>query len=259
MMRSLSCMAVLAGLMAGTPACAGFEVKGAEKRCVTGIEADACYHYFENDSVHIAYTPAPDMKKDKCPHLSATLWQISSRLEAPVPDAVKPVQGDMCSAKVIEVHFPAALRSETEFTIRFYETDNTDGLGIGAVNFKVYPRNLLDDVKSWANYKDNALVVKDKEGRLIDFLDHHKINYLARDTAPAGARKVSIVTGKDAEEVEGDAIYLRETVETFPAVHIHQTAQGMKVTVRIKLVDALAADDPLAQKMFAEIFKEIAK
>jgi len=236
-----------------------FEVKAAQQPCITGIKGDVCHHFFENDKVRVSFT-APLMKANEgCPRMTAELVQLSARLEAPLKDSVSPAEAGLCESRAFEAQLPALVH-ETEFEIVFRrETEKGKWENVKTVALKAYPRTLLDGVKSWAEFKGNALVVKDKEGRLADFLDRHKVAYQTQDIAGPDGRKLHIVTGKDAEDVEGDAIYLREKVDIFPLVKIRQTAQQTTANVKTRLLEALSADDPLAQKTFVEIFNEIAK
>ena len=263
MLKSLACIIVSALLLAASSVRAdenpAIQLKGAAQSCTTGIKGDICRHYFEQDKVQISYAPPAALKGKDCPNVQAELVQISTRLEAPMPEAVTPATASACESSNFEVQLPY-LGNETEFEIVFrQETENGKWKDLQAIALKVYPRKLMDSVKSWSEFKDNALIVNDKEGKLAGFLDRHNINYLTRDTAPQVSHKLYIVTGKDAEEVEGEAIYLRENVEALPVVKTRLTAEKMTVNVNLKLLDALAADDPLAQKMFVEIFNEIAK
>lgn len=263
MLKHLACIIVSTLVLAASPAHADdspvIQLKGAAQSCITGIKGDICRHYFEKDKALISYAPAATQNVKDCPGVKAELVQLSTRLEAPIPDAVTPATAPSCESRDFEVQLPS-LENETEFELVFrQETEKGKWKDLQSIAFKVYPRKLVDSVKSWADFKDNALIVKDKEGKLADFLDSHKINYLTRDTAPQGARKLWLMVGKDAEEIEGDAIYLRENVDVLPVVKTRLTAGKMTVNVNMKLLDALAADDPLAQKMFVEIFNEIAK
>lgn len=236
-----------------------FELSAPQQSCVAGIKGDNCHHFFAQDKVQARFTARPMKANEGCPRTRAELVQLSSRLEAPLPDAVTPATASLCGDASFTVEFPG-LTAETDFEIVFSREEGKDKWrALESIPVKVYPRLLMDDVKSWAAYKDNALVVRDKEGRFTEFLDRHRIGYVTREPVPAGARRLTIVTGKDAAEVEGDAIYLLEQAKTFPLVRVAQSRQGKTVTVEMKLVDALAADEPLAQKMFAEIFREIAK
>ena len=257
MRQAFAYMTVLA-MLAATPARAEdgfrFEVKAAQQPCVTGIKGDICHHFFEKDKFRVSFIPGPVTVNGGCPRLTAELVQLSTRLEAPLQDAVAPAESDICKPRDFEVELPA-LENETEFEVVFRQ----EGKDLQTIALKAYPLTLLDGVKSWAEFKGNALIVKDREGRLADFLDRHKVAYQSQDVAARDGRKLYIVTGKDAEDVEGDAIYLREKVDTFPLVKIRQTAQGTSVNVKTKLLEALSADDPLAQKTFVEIFNEIAK
>jgi len=240
----------------------GFYLLNAQSHCTGGIKGPVCHHYFGGDTAETSFGHAEVIKD--CPKLKAELVQISTRLEAPVPDAVKPAASTACDGGKFSVTLPE-VRSETEFEVVFSEETGKDKWTESRrIGIRAYPRTLMDSVRSWSEYENNMLVVKDgdslfKAGTLTDFLDRHKVKYVLRDMGSQGTSKVSIVVGKDAEQVDGDAIYLRETYQTMPSVKIRQTAEKTTAEVRMELLGGLAGDNPLAQKTFVEIFNEIAK
>lgn len=228
-----------------------FRAEGVDQACITGTRGDICRHYFGGDTIKIAVASA------SCKAATAELLQVSTRLEAPVPDAVTPFDAaGICAGKGLAVTLPAVTH-ETEFEVVVRGSDEGQ---IYTLPLMAYPRGLLDVVKSWAEYRDNALIVQEKDGKLGDVLERAGVAFTARDTAAATANKLRIIVGKDdGAEVKGDYMRLEEETGMFPLVTITRTAGHVSADIRAKLLDAMTADDPLAQKTFAEIFREIAK
>ncbi|MBI1216730.1 MAG: hypothetical protein GC185_13050 [Alphaproteobacteria bacterium] len=287
-------MTSAAALAAEKPSAPVIAIKGlAPQACVAGAVGDVCDHVFGGRTITVTVKdektgddqkperikattaapvlppghPAPSPPPDYCVQTDAQLVQFSARLQAPVPDAADIAHGP-CGDITFEVKIPA-VEHETEFHVVVTRPDeNGKPAEAGELSLMAYPENLLDPVKSWAAYKDNALIVKDPDGRLLDLFDRNRVEYQLHEMAPAEAKKLHIIVGdppergalaSGAEDMAGDVIYLREKTDPLPVVRIHETAKRTRIDVKTKLLDALAADDPLAEKEFVEIFNEIAK
>lgn len=231
-------------------------VKDGSRACVSGIDGEVCSHFFGESDVTIALAAGGA----GCGPMKSVLLQMSTRLEAPIDGAVTPAAFDGCKPQEVTVHLPK-VASDTEFHVTF-APDRGKGPEI-IVPLKAWPRTLLDPLKDWVKDDRNALIVRDKDGKLKDFLDRNKIEYTAAGATPAKPHKVTIVVA-DPDEMkddkpEGDVFYLAETVKDVPAVTIERTAQNTTATANLKLVDGLGADDPLAEKAFVKIFTMISK
>lgn len=274
-------------------------IDASPQTCIEGIAGEICHHFFSGVKVNVtipelsfrlrgANRKAKDLERMRglfCVRGILRLFQVSSRLEAPIGDeieigAVGETDCDAltkapCPRRVFSLDLPQ-VEHETEFRIEFTRSSNVGKClastvagsisqkPVFVIAVKAYPRTLMNPVKSWAEYGDNALIVQDREGRLLDFLDRYKVKYLTRDTMPNAGRKLHIVVGdpperEERDEITGNVIYLQEKTDILPVVRIRETPQRMTVKVKTRLLDQLAADDPLAQKAFVEIFKEIAK
>lgn len=231
-------------------------VKGGGQSCVAGVDGDVCSHFFGSSDVTVSIAGGA---KD-CAAAKAVLMQMSTRLEAPVEGAIEPSAFDGCKAQELVVHLPK-VTNETEFRVHISSGDSKAEKVI-LVPLKAYPRDLIDQVKSWAKDEHFALVIKDKDGRLTGFLDRNEVLYTT-GAASAKARKLTIVVA-DPEDMkedkpDGDVLYLTEKVKDIPFVSVEKTAQGATATANIKILDGLSADDPLAEKAFVKIFTMISK
>lgn len=266
--KDVAAIAACATLVKGG-VCGDFEtsVPNAPVNCVGGIDGDVCYHFFEKSKVIVTYKPTTT--PEKCQPIRVHVEQLSTRLRTALPEMVHLEEGaTTCQAADLSIEIPA-LEHETEFRVWINKEIFSSGWdagheGLQIIPIKAYPRTLTDPVKSWAAFEGNALIVQDKEGRLLDFLDKHEVKYLTRDTMPNAERKLHIVVGQPPEreemdDIKGDVMYLMEKTDILPVVRIRETPKRMTVKIKTKLLDALAADDPLATKAFVEIFKEIAK
>lgn len=276
MMRFLAALMVFLVMGQGPAVRADeFIIDKAEPFCVTGMDdMTVCHHVYGGADISV--------RALKCWE-DAGLSQVSTRLEIPVEGAVeKDSAAARCDGQKFKVHVPK-VDHETlfRFTGGLSDASAEDKIAADVTQqdaapkqdapqasarfyFRAYPRTLMDAVKSWASFEGNALIVQDKEGRLLDFLDKHEVKYLTRDTMPNAERKLHIVVGQPPEreemdDIKGDVMYLTEKTDILPVVRIRETPKRMTVKIKTKLLDSLAADDPLATKAFVEIFKEIAK
>jgi hypothetical protein len=247
----------LAAHPAGAEEAPSVTVKGGNHACVSGVDGDVCAHFFGETDVTLSVAGGAK----GCSNVKAVLVQVSKVLEAPLEDAVEPAAFDDCKGQDITVHLPK-VDNETEFHVTLTGGDDKAAEVI-IVPLKAFPRTLLDPLKSWAKFEGNALVVKDKDGKLAGFLDRNKVDYSSTAAVPAKSRKLTIVVA-DPEDMkedkpEGDVMYLTEKVKEIPLVTVERTAQSSTATANVNLIDGLAADDPLTEKAFIKIFTMISK
>jgi hypothetical protein len=230
-------------------------VQGGNGACISGIDGDVCRHFFGGTDVTVNVA-APS---SGCGQEKATLLQMSTRLTAPVDGAVTPAEFDGCKPQGLTVRLPQVV-NETEFHVELTHGDGkTEELAV--VPLEAYPRDILEPLKNWAKDADNALLLRDKEGKLAEFFDRNHVEYVTNGAAPHKAHKVNIIVG-DPEELkeerpDGAVIYIVDKVKDVPAVLVERTAQGSTATAEIKLVDGLSADDPLSEKALMKIFNLI--
>lgn len=232
------------------------QIRGGAHACVSGLDGDVCSHFFGETDVTIFLNAATA----GCGPLKGVLLQMSTRLEAPIDGAVTPASFDGCKPQEVTVRLPK-VNSETEFHVIFSGTDAR--VPAVVVPLKAYPRALLDAIRDWTKDDRNALVVRDKDGKFMEFLDRNKIEYSGSGAAPSKAHKVTIMVADPddmtGDKPDGDVLYLAEKVKDLPVVSVEHTAQGATATADMKLIDGLAADDPLAEQAFSKIFAMIIK
>ena len=127
----------------------------------------------------------------------------------------------------------------------------------GEFPLKVYPNNLLDPVRAWA--QEQPVRLDDPQGKLREFLDAQKIPYLeSKAVSLKGLKQPRVIlrTGrpKHEEPLAKDEIvvHFKEEEEGLPAVIVEPFGLGIKVDVQMKLIDELKASAQ-AQATFLEI------
>ena len=126
----------------------------------------------------------------------------------------------------------------------------------------MYPSDLLDSVRGWA--KSHPLRVRDGKGSLQHFLHRQRIPFVAEWKTQdfRDGRGVSLFAGASAlREHERFPLPEDEAIVRFtereseaPRLFIERTERGTTVRVEMRLLDRLATD-PLAQKIFLEVFQ----
>jgi hypothetical protein len=197
----------------------------------------------------------------------AQLFQLSSRLavpfegelDVPIAASARPGAG-FVSQFELPVPLPAVNR-ETDFEIRFHASlppgpPARAQLAAGQVSLRVYPADLLEPVRAWA--ESHSIRLEDDDGSMTRFFRDQRISLTARPgpsdlTVFAGPRSVQ----KRSRLPHGDSgatiVFPERETET-PHLVIDRTGRGMTVNVEMRLVDRLATD-PLAQKIFLEAFQ----
>lgn len=252
-------------LLAAPPSFATLSLKNTidpiGKTCVDGIKSEICAHFFENQDLTINVTP--EEPNNPCKKITLKLLQISNRLEALVPNAVTQ-SNQSCSSNIeFKVHIPA-LRHETEFEI-IASKENPSGkiIPYASLPLKAYPHTLLNSLKEWSDNPDNILILRDGSGKLSSFLNRHDINFSPFDLPKENLTKIYLYVGKNDTELkyknERYKIYLTEKTSDFPLIIVEKKNNSVIATADIKILDALNADDPLAQKTFLKLFDMIAK
>jgi hypothetical protein len=199
--------------------------------------------------------------------LHAQLVQVTSGFAVPIGGALEvpvPTGASSGSGVEIEISLPLpAVKREADFELRFRSRRSRDGVwhAAGRIPLRVYPADLLDPVRQWA--ASHPLRVKDDQGVLIEFLRQQQVPVAGGDargirddrevTLHAGPRAVR--EGAFASPRKGEAIVLFAERETdTPRFLVEHKDGGIAITVEMRLLDRLAAD-PLAQKIFLELFE----
>ena len=185
---------------------------------------------------------------------------IGAELEVPLPSNPSPHSGIELD---LSVPLPAVQR-ETNFELRVRSRRGHDKPwhAAGRIALRVYPGDLLDSVRVWA--KSHPLRVRYGNGSLQRFLRRQRIPVVADGKAEGfhDGPGVSLFAGASALRKhkrfplpEGEAIVLfTERESEPPRLFIERTDRGTTVSVEIRLLDRLATD-PLAQKIFLEVFQ----
>jgi hypothetical protein len=186
---------------------------------------------------------------------------ISAPIEVPLPTDPSPGPG-----VEIEVSIPLpAVRRETDFELRFKSRRDRGGTlhAAGRIPLRVYPGDLLSPIRQWATV--HPLRVKDDQGFLFEFLRQQQIPVAGgeavglRDsrgvTLYAGARVFAERALASLRQGEAVVLFAERESET-PHLLVERKGGGTVITVEMRLVDRLAAD-PIAQKIFLELFKLI--
>ncbi|MEZ0262247.1 MAG: hypothetical protein ACAH80_14665 [Alphaproteobacteria bacterium] len=225
--------------------------------CIDGVNGYICHHVTEGHDITLR---VDQPEGAACKELKVMATQTSTRLEMPLPDDAVRQTGKDCQHQ--EFIFTAPLvKRETEFYLRVLYRNQGAWTKIQDVNLKAYPATLLDGVRSWADNDKNALVVKDKEGEFTAFLDRNKIRYYGSANTPRDVAVAVIVVGEpeENEKPENNTLFLEEKSFGIAKVKILEKENIITVRTQLKLMASLKADDPLAQKEFAELFAIIAK
>jgi hypothetical protein len=191
--------------------------------------------------------PAPDGLS-----IRAALVQLTSRLSAPAAGEIEvPLSGPELD---LAVPLPAVSR-ETDFELRFRARRRGDPVAqsAGRVALRVYPADLLDPVRAWA--ESHPLRVEDDHGAVIELFRRQGIPV----AAPPKPGRVTLYAGPRAlQKVRegGTAVLFTERDTGTPHLVIDRTGSGTTVCVEMRLLDRLATD-PLAQKILVEVFQHL--
>lgn len=199
--------------------------------------------------------------------LHAQLVQLASDFAVPIGAALEvPLPRDASPSPEVEIELSIplpAVKRETDFELRFRSRRDRAGVwhAAGRIPLRVYPGDLLSPVRQWATF--HPLRVKDDQGSLIEFLRQQKIPVGGGETQGfRHGRGVTLYAGARAFREralaplrQGEAIVLFAERETeTPRFLVERKGGGTAVTVEMRLLDRLAAD-PLAQKIFLELFE----
>ena len=203
-----------------------------------------------------------------CPDDTATLYQVSTRLLAPVAErqlfpCEHPTDALPSGASVTPFEFAVpAVERDTNFEWRFVRcAGQRPCRELGRVAFTAYSNDLLGPLRSWA--AERALMVHDRDGQLMDFLDRQGVEYLpARTALPRGMEVVTLIAVRDGQPdkerlgkyLEAGAVVLfLDQNRGMPVIVKTQAPHGWKVEARLPLLSRLETD-PAAQKLLVELF-----
>jgi len=198
----------------------------------------------------------------------AQLMQVTSHLAAPIGAPLDVPLPAIASSPEVEIELAVplpAVKRETGFELRFQSRRDHDRpwYAAGHIPLRVYPSDLLGPIRTWA--KSHALRVKDDQGSLVEFLRQQRISIVGRDNQGfRNGRGVTLYAGAQAIRRRalvalrrGEAsVFFAERETEPPRLLIERTGGGTAVTVEMRLLDRLATD-PLAQKIFLEVFEVI--
>jgi len=199
--------------------------------------------------------------------LHAQLVQLASDFAVPIGAALEvPLPRDASPSPEVEIELSIplpAVKRETDFEVRFSSrrAGEEGWHAAGRIPLRVYPGDLLGPLRQWAT--SHPLRVKDDQGSLIEFLRQQKIPVGGGETQGfRHDRGVTLYAGARALRARalaplrpGEAIVLFAERETdTPRFLVERKGEGTAVTVEMRLLDRLATD-PLAQKIFLEVFE----
>lgn len=243
----------------GATADVGSAVPLPPRHCIDGAQGPVCLHLFESQSVAV---PLSDELVSKKPQkIQAQLLRVSRRLVAPHGPVISICDGNCAKLEVFPLSLPAVKR-ETEWLVQIkYTAEPGVWQPADPVALMLYPRSLLDPLRHWAEY--NSLVVTDRAGLLRTFLEDRQISFVQRALLrndPPGRQVLQMTVGEashqamEAGQTPAHWILFSERVKTLPRITVWTHGRKRKVQVEMALIEKLD-DDPLAQKIFMEIFQ----
>jgi hypothetical protein len=196
----------------------------------------------------------------------AELVQLSASLALPVArevDVPLAVPDRPAASPASELELPVSLPAvhrETDFELRFRSFRLAEPVGrpAGRVALRVYPDNLLEPVRVWA--ESHAIRLEDGHGSVTELFRRQGI--AVTDTAHpdltvfAGLRSTRVRTLRRHGSAPAEVFFTEREVAT-PHLVVERTGKNTRVTVEMYLLDRLTTD-PLAQKMFLEAFRHAA-
>jgi hypothetical protein len=169
----------------------------------------------------------------------------------PTDSAISPIVSSLA------LRLPAVER-ETDFELRFRSRRQADAdwHSAGRVGLRVYPANLIDPIRVWA--ESHPLRVEDNRGVLRQFLREQQIAMAAPSRRPEVTLRVGERSPADTTPLSlgpGKVVLFTERETEIPRLIIDR-ARTTIIKVEMRLVDRLASD-PLAHKLLLEIFQHL--
>jgi hypothetical protein len=196
----------------------------------------------------------------------AELVQLSSSLAAPVAGEIEvPVvaatQSTTGPASEIELSVPLpAVSRETDFELRFrsFHLPERVARAAGRVALRVYPADLLEPVRVWA--ESHAIRLEDQHGSVTELFRQQRVA-----VTQSGQADLTVYAASQADRARtvprhgGDqaAILFVERQTASPHLVVDRIGRRTTVSIEMHLLDRLATD-PLAQKIFLEAFQHAA-
>lgn len=237
-----------------------------EKRnhCIKGIKSQICTHIFEQERfiIHVKKDKSDDMTY--CKTIDVVLLQISSKMEALIPNVAQPKWSKLCTDEMqFNIDIPS-VRHETEFELVVREENNKGIMTpFYAKSLKVYPHSILEYVKKWANSPENLLIVYDTKGQLSSFLDQHNITYSPYDLKQTWLNKIYLLSDSNYLEIfyklKGNTVYLTDNDLDTLLMFVEGDIKMPTGNTTIKILSELNFDDPVALKSFANLFYVMTK
>lgn len=220
------------------------------------VENESPLHVFEQTDFSLALRmPA---SAGHTTRMRARWIQISARLTRLHGLPIDICSGD-CPDLESFVMAPPSVDRITGFEIQVQHRDHgSQWHTLYAIPVRVYPDDLLTPIKSWA--RENTLIVRDRDGKLADFLQDQEVAFVTRRPGRVGRRAtLELVTG-DGDGIGRDDTHGRrrvvlfpEKVRDFPKIVARSDEQGERVRVEMALLDRL--DTPRAQMILLETFR----
>jgi hypothetical protein len=223
--------------------------------CSRSPEGDVCLHAFGGLRTRI---PLQDTKEFSCDEIEVRLFQLSSRLAAPVGEKVA-LKGARCNEVILPLpEVKEKTLFKVLFTIAGSQSARNPDMTMQETLIAVYPSDQWAPLKEWSEV--NNLVVIDRGRKLIRLLDELNIRHSAVVMPRKGkTQQVCLclpVSDNDAEEPAGcnPLLVLHEKTDSLPMIHTLESPGRYRADVYMPLVRALE-DNPLAQKTFIDLIQ----
>jgi hypothetical protein len=201
--------------------------------------------------------------------LQGQLFQVASGTAAPLGqkfrlEPISPLASDSVTATTVSVPLPVVEReTEVELRVHSFVQGNPRGCPAGRIPLRVYPEDLLADLRSWAEL--HSLRVKDAHGTLRKFLEQREISLDESYGIPRNGDvpPVTLYVGDDLPEQvraragEGEAVVaFTEREMEWPLLTVEHIGAGFLIRVEALLIERLASD-PRAQEALVAIFETL--
>ena len=215
------------------------------------------YRFFGNRTVTVPlWIHAPEAERLA---IRAEVVQLTSRLSTILSELDVPFTSGAGTEVDLPVALPAVKR-ETNLELRFRSRRPGDAhwQEAGRVALRVYPADLLDPVRAWA--QSHAVRVVEDRGSVMEFLRQQNIPVTSKPhprsvTLYAGPRALQKQELRPLRDGEAAILFTERETET-PHLLIDRTSRGITMRVEMRILDRLATD-PLAQKILLELFQRL--
>lgn len=208
-----------------------------------------CLHAFGGAPTRI---PLPPDYGKECAGAHVQLYQLSTRLAAPVGNPVALVEKN-CNSVVLPL---PEVRSTTVFRVSLLKAKVPQDVLV-----QVYPNDLWTDLQTWS--ASHHLVVNDRDHLLTPTLERQQITYghdvLSSENKSKEQICVWVPRHDEADDGEepfacASLLVLHEKSKTVPYVEVRKEPSRIRTDVYMPILNALD-DNPLVQELFVRLIK----